>query len=38
MADCYCNGKKAKSESKAIQKIVDNYMKDRPMNGQMSMF
>lgn len=38
MADCYCNGKKAKSESKAIQKIVDNYMKDRPMNGQMTMF
>lgn len=37
MADCYCNGKKARSESKAIQKIVDGYMKDRPLTGQMSM-
>ena len=38
MADVYCNGKKARSESKAIQKIVDGYMSDRPIKGQMSMF
>ena len=38
MADCYCNGKKAKSESKAIQKVVDKYMKDREIKGQMSLF
>ena len=38
MADCYCNGKKARSESKAIQKVVDKYMKDKPIKGQTSMF
>ena len=38
MADCYCNGKKAKSESKAIQKVIDKYMKDKPIKGQTSMF
>lgn len=38
MADCYCNGKKASTESKAIQKVVDKYMKDRPIKGQMSLF
>ena len=38
MADCYCNGKKARSESKAIQKIVDKYMKDKPIKGQTSLF
>lgn len=38
MADCYCNGKKAKSESKAIQKVVDKYMKDKPIKGQTSLF
>ena len=38
MADCYCNGKKARSESKAIQKVVDKYMKDKPIKGQTSLF
>lgn len=38
MADCYCNGKKARSESKAIQKVVDKYMKDKPIKGQISLF
>lgn len=36
MADYYCNGRKASKESKAIQKVVDKYMKDRPMKGQLS--
>ena len=38
MADVYCNGKKARSESKAIQKVVDKYMKDKPIKGQTSLF
>ena len=38
MADCYCDGKKARSESKAIQKVVDKYMKDKPIKGQTSLF
>ena len=38
MADCYCNGKKARSESKAIQKVVDGYMSNRPIKGQTSLF
>lgn len=28
IADCYCNGKKAKSESKAIKSVVDSYLKN----------
>ena len=36
MSDCYCNGRKASKESKAIQKVVDKYMKNRPMKGQLS--
>ena len=28
IADCYCNGKKAKSESKAIKSVVDKYLKN----------
>ena len=30
--------KKARSESKAIQKVVDKYMKDKPIKGQTSLF
>ena len=36
MSDYYCNGRKASKESKAIQKVVDKYMKNRPMKGQLS--
>ena len=28
IADCYCNGKKAKSESKAIKGVIDKYLKN----------
>lgn len=28
ISDCYCNGKKAKSESKAIKSVVDKYLKN----------
>lgn len=28
IADCYCNGKKAKSESKTIKSVVDKYLKN----------
>lgn len=28
IADCYCNGGKAKSESKAIKKVLDSYLKN----------
>ena len=28
VADCYCNGRKAKSESKAIKSVVDKYLKN----------
>ena len=28
IADCYCNGKKAKSESRAIKSVVDKYLKN----------
>ena len=27
IADCYCNGKKARAESKAIKSVVDKYLK-----------
>lgn len=27
IADCYCNGRKAKSESKRIKKVLDSYLK-----------
>ena len=28
IADCYCNGKKARAESKAIKSVVDKYLKN----------
>ena len=28
ISDCYCNGKKAKSESKAIKSVIDKYLKN----------
>ena len=36
ISDCYCNGKKAKSESKAIKKVVDKYLKNE-RNGQLTL-
>ena len=27
IADCYCNGKKARAESKAIKSVIDKYLK-----------
>ena len=28
ISDCYCNGKKARAESKAIKSVVDKYLKN----------
>ena len=27
ISDCYCNGSKAKAESKAIKSVIDKYLK-----------
>ena len=28
ISDCYCNGKKARAESKAIKSVIDKYLKN----------
>ena len=35
ISDCYCNGGKAKSESKRIKKVVDKYLQNE-RNGQLT--